>query len=94
MMTGLKKFWELSIQHFTWAPQDIPCLSYYKNIAYVLNLEPQKELKILNGKTNGYSDIKLNGSVAYKFKPFIAKYGNGYYKTDYQTKSLERALLQ
>ena len=66
----------------------------YKNIAYVLNLEPQKGLKILNAKTNGYRDIKLNGSVAYKFKPFIAKYRNGYYKTDYQTKSLERALQQ
>ena len=63
----------------------------YKNIAYLLNLEPQK---ILNAKTNGYRNIKLNGSVAYKFKPFIAKYRNGYYKTDYQTKNLERALQQ
>lgn len=66
----------------------------YKNIAYVLNIEPQKELKILNAKTNGYRDIKLQGSVAYNFKPFIAKYRNGYYQSDRQTKSLERALQQ
>ena len=66
----------------------------YKNIAYVLNIEPQKELKILNAKTNGYRDIKLQGSVAYNFKPFIVKYRNGYYQSDRQTKSLERALQQ
>ena len=66
----------------------------YKNIAYVLNIEPQKELKILNAKTNGYRDIKLQGSAAYNFKPFIAKYRNGYYQSDRQTKSLERALQQ
>ena len=66
----------------------------YKNIAYVLNIEPQKELKILNAKTNGYRDIKLQGSVAYNFKPFIAKYRNGYYQSDRQTKSLERAHQQ
>ena len=40
----------------------------YKNIAYLLNLKPQK---ILNAKTNGYRDIKLNGSLAYKFKPLL-----------------------
>ena len=66
----------------------------YKNIAYVLNIEPQKELKILNAKTNGYRDIKLQGSVAYNFKPFIVKYRNGYYQSDRQTESLERALQQ
>ena len=66
----------------------------YKNIAYMLNIEPQKELKILNAKTNGYSDIKLSGSVAYNFKPFIVKYRNGYYQNDDQTKSLERKLQQ
>ncbi len=66
----------------------------YKNIAYVLNIEPQNELKILNAKTNGYRDIKLSGSVAYNFKPFIAKYKNGYYQNNDQTKSLERKLQQ
>ena len=66
----------------------------YKNIAYVLSIEPQNELKILNAKTNGYRDIKLSGSVAYNFKPFIAKYKNGYYQNNDQTKSLERKLQQ
>ena len=66
----------------------------YKNIAYVLNIETQNELKILNAKTNGYRDIKLSGSVAYNFKPFIAKYKNGYYQNNDQTKSLERKLQQ
>lgn len=66
----------------------------YKNIAYVLNIETQNELKILNAKTNGYRDIKLSGSVTYNFKPFIAKYKNGYYQNNDQTKSLERKLQQ
>ena len=66
----------------------------YKNIAYVLSIEPQNELKILNAKTNGYRDIKLSGSVAYNFKPFIVKYRNGYYQNDDQTTSLERKLQQ
>ncbi len=43
----------------------------YKNLAYLLNLEPQKGLKILNAKTNGYKDIKLNGSLAYKFNRLL-----------------------
>ena len=84
MMTEKRKLWVLYIQHFALELLDIPCLflqlqnGEYKNIAYVLSIEPQNELKILNAKTNGYRDIKLSGSVAYNFKPFIAKYKNGY----------------
>jgi hypothetical protein len=60
----------------------------------VLNFEPQKVLKVLNSKHNGYYDIKFYGSSAYDFKTFIAKYKNGFYQNEKQTKSLENALRQ
>ena len=68
--------------------------SQYEDITYVLNFEPQKVLKVLNSKHNGYYDIKFYGSSAYDFKTFIAKYKNGFYQNEKQTKSLENALRQ
>ena len=66
----------------------------YKNIAYLLNFEPQKDFYILNTGTNGYRNIKLHGSSAYKFKPFTVKYEDGHYRNNSQTKSLENSLQQ
>ena len=66
----------------------------YKNIAYLLNFEPQKDFYILNTGTNGYRNIKLHGSSAYKFKPFTVKYEDGHYRNKSQTKSLENSLQQ
>lgn len=65
----------------------------YNDISFV-NFEPQEDFYIFNTKTNGYRDIKFYGSFGFNFRPFIAKYINGYYQNDYQTKSLERALRQ
>lgn len=66
----------------------------YKNITYVLNFEPQKNFYVLKTKTNGYKNIRLYGSSAYKFKSFTVKYEDGYYKNYIQIKSLEKALQQ
>ncbi len=62
----------------------------YKNIAYLINFEPQKEVSILNKKTNGYRDIKLFGSSAYRFKPFILKFDNGLYIDMMQVNSIKK----
>ena len=51
----------------------------YKNIAYLINFEPQKKVSVLDEKTNGYRNIKLLGSSEYKFKPFTLKFKNGRY---------------
>lgn len=66
----------------------------YENIIYALNFEPQKDLKVLQSKHNGYYDLKLSGSNAYNFKTFIAKYKDGFYQNIIQVKSLENALRQ
>ena len=58
------------------------------------NFEPLKNLFVLKHKTNNYRDIKLYGSVAYKFHPLIIKFKDGWYASIQQLKTFEQALQQ
>ena len=64
----------------------------YDNLAYMINLEPQKVICVLNKKTNGYREIIIFGSSAYKFLPFVLKYKNKHYINFKQIKSLEETI--
>ena len=66
----------------------------YKNISFENNFEPLKNLFVLKHKTNNYRDIKLYGSVAYKFHPLIIKFKDVWYASIQQLKTFEQALQQ
>ena len=51
----------------------------YKDIAYLINFEPKKEVEILRTKNNGYYNIKFYNPRNNKY--YKAKYTNKIYST-------------
>ena len=60
----------------------------YEDITCMVNFEPLLPLRILKEKSNGYKNIGIYGSVAYKFRPLLLQFKNGKYYINNATKFL------